>query len=87
MEYASSPIGEHVGYRLRMLRMLLGKSQKGLAETLRLTVQQMEDYENGTSGISASQLEELSSELNVPLAFFFDPEPTNEPCSSRTSRL
>jgi transcriptional regulator with XRE-family HTH domain len=47
----------------------------------------MEDYENGTSGISASQLEELSSELNVPLAFFFDPEPTNEPCSSRTSRL
>jgi transcriptional regulator with XRE-family HTH domain len=65
-------MNEPVGRRLRMLRMLSGESQTRLAEMLGLTIQQLEDFENGTNAISESQLYQLSAELNVPPSFFFE---------------
>jgi transcriptional regulator with XRE-family HTH domain len=61
---------EPVGGRLRLLRLLRGESQMHLAETLGLTIPQMNDFEKGTSEFSEGQLQKLSIALNIPLSFF-----------------
>jgi transcriptional regulator with XRE-family HTH domain len=45
-------------------------NQKRLCEALDLSVQQMNDFENGSAGIDARQTDRLAAELNVPLSFF-----------------
>lgn len=78
MSSAPNRLVEPVGRRLRMLRLLMGESQTRLAEMLGLTMQQMDGFENGTSVISESQLQQLSAELNVPFSFFCEHAPNGE---------
>jgi transcriptional regulator with XRE-family HTH domain len=90
MKSAADRINEDVGQRLRMLRLFMGKSQKSLAEALGVSLGQIEDYENGSSGIGAHLLAHLSAELNVPPAFFLDPAlggDAREAPESRDNRL
>ncbi len=54
-----SPIDGHVGARVRQRRTLLGMSQTDLGDTLGLSFQQVQKYENGTNRISASRLFDL----------------------------
>lgn len=68
-------VDQYVGRRLRMRRLMLGMTQEGVAGQLHLTFQQLQKYEKGTNRISASRLQELSSILQVPVAFFFDGAP------------
>jgi transcriptional regulator with XRE-family HTH domain len=47
-------------------------SQTALAELLGITFQQVQKYEKGTNRVSASTLQKLSENLQVPVAYFFE---------------
>jgi transcriptional regulator with XRE-family HTH domain len=79
---AVNPIDRHVGSRVRMRRILLGMSQEKLGEALELTFQQVQKYETGMNRISASRLQQISTALNAPPAFFFDGAPVADATSS-----
>ncbi len=66
------PVDLHVGRRLRGQRMLKGFSQEKLADTLGITFQQVQKYENGTNRLSASRLFLISQALGVVPNYFFD---------------
>ncbi len=67
-----NPIDVHVGNRVRLRRRLLGISQEKLGEAIGLSYQQVQNYERGSSSISASRLFDLARVLDVPVGFFFD---------------
>lgn len=75
---APNPIDRHVGARVRMRRMMLSMSQERLGEQLGLTFQQVQKYEKGTNRIGASRLQQISTILAVPVAFFFEGAPSME---------
>ncbi len=77
-----NPVDVHVGARLRVRRTLLGMSQTTLGDTLGLSFQQVQKYENGTNRISASRIFNLSRVLDVPVEFFFDDMPAAVAASS-----
>jgi transcriptional regulator with XRE-family HTH domain len=54
---------------------MLGMSQEKLGESLGITFQQIQKYEKGTNRVGASRLQNISSILNVPVAFFFEDAP------------
>ncbi|MCB1530213.1 MAG: helix-turn-helix transcriptional regulator [Rhodospirillales bacterium] len=62
----------HIGGRLRQRRSLLGITQEQLAESVGITFQQIQKYENGVNRISAGRLFEFSEILDVPVSFFFE---------------
>ena len=70
------PVDIHVGARLRFKRKLLGLSQAALGETLGLTFQQIQKYENGANRISAIRLYQVASIFDVPISFFFEDMPS-----------
>lgn len=76
------PVDIHVGSRVRLRRNLQGVSQTDLGETVGLTFQQIQKYENGKNRISASKLFQLSQALDVPVSFFFDDMP-RQTCEGR----
>ena len=55
--------------------MMLGMSQEKLGEALGITFQQIQKYEKGTNRIGASRLQQISTILQVPVAFFFEGAP------------
>jgi len=65
------PVDAHVGKKLRMARLSLGKSQSELAKEAGVSFQQVQKYEKGTNRISASRLFEFSKLLGVDVAYFF----------------
>ncbi|MEM9421847.1 MAG: helix-turn-helix transcriptional regulator [Pseudomonadota bacterium] len=72
-----------VGQNLRNARNLRGLTQKQLGESVSLTLQQIQKYENGSNRITVSRLHQFSEVLNVPVAQFFsgplrDAAPTDE---------
>ncbi|WP_315724849.1 MULTISPECIES: helix-turn-helix transcriptional regulator [unclassified Bradyrhizobium] len=60
-----------VGIRLRNLRLRNKMSQNDVAHHLKLTFQQVQKYETGTSRISASQLFKLAKLFKVSVETFF----------------
>jgi transcriptional regulator with XRE-family HTH domain len=62
------PVDIHVGVRLRQRRNLVGLSQTKLSDSVGLTFQQIQKYENGTNRISSSRLYEFAKVLNVPVS-------------------
>jgi transcriptional regulator with XRE-family HTH domain len=62
----------HVGKRLRGRRTVLGLSQEDVAGRLGITFQQVQKYEKGANGLSASRLQQLSKCLGVSVAYFFE---------------
>ena len=76
---APNPIDKHVGSRVRMRRMMVGMSQEKLGEHLGITFQQIQKYEKGTNRIGASRLQQISTVMGVPVAFFFEGAPTVGP--------
>ncbi|MBN9529784.1 MAG: helix-turn-helix domain-containing protein [Alphaproteobacteria bacterium] len=65
------PLNAQVGAKVRERRLLLGMSQRQLADAIGLTFQQVQKYENGTNRIDAARLAALSQALNVPPQWFF----------------
>jgi transcriptional regulator with XRE-family HTH domain len=73
------PVDLFVGNRLRLGRRMVNVSQEKLAESLGVTFQQVQKYENGTNRMSASRLHLAARILDVPVAFFFpEPEPEGD---------
>ncbi|MEM6649921.1 MAG: helix-turn-helix transcriptional regulator [Pseudomonadota bacterium] len=64
-------VDARVGQNLRNARNLRGLTQKQLGETVGLTLQQIQKYENGSNRITVSRLYQFSEVLNVPVAQFF----------------
>ena len=65
-------LDEHIGSRLKQRRSLLGMTQENLADSVGITFQQIQKYENGANRISAGRLYEFSHILDVPIGFFFE---------------
>ena len=59
-----------IGSAIRLARKARCLSQGNLGEMLGITYQQVQKYEKGKSGISASKLYRISCELDFPLEFF-----------------
>jgi transcriptional regulator with XRE-family HTH domain len=65
-------IDGHVGNQLRQRRALMGMTQEHLADSVGITFQQIQKYENGANRVSAGRLFEFSKILEVPVSFFFE---------------
>ena len=61
-----------VGRRLRARRLECGMSQTALGESLGITFQQIQKYEKGMNAVSSGRLKQISTLLQVPMAFFYD---------------
>jgi transcriptional regulator with XRE-family HTH domain len=62
----------HIGFRLRMRRVILGISQRQLADVLGVSPQLIQKYERAITRISANRLHELSRILRVEIGYFFE---------------
>jgi transcriptional regulator with XRE-family HTH domain len=70
-----NPTDKHVGTRVKMRRLMLGMSKETLGNSLGVTLQQVQKYEDGKNRISASRLQHLARVLRVPESFFFEGGP------------
>ena len=62
----------HIGIRLKQKRTEKNLTQTKVANALNVTFQQIQKYEKGTNGLSASRIQALSNYLNVPISYFFE---------------
>ena len=69
------PVDVYVGARMKQRRIETGMSQEKLGKKLNLTFQQVQKYERGANRVGASRLFELSTALEVPVAYFFEDMP------------
>ena len=81
-----------VGGRIRLARILAGKTQQWLGEKVRLTFQQIQKYERGANRVSCSMLHEFAVALEKPPAWFFEagdgaPEAKGDPVVIERHRL
>jgi transcriptional regulator with XRE-family HTH domain len=66
------PFDVHVGQRVRQHRCLVGMTQQQLGDKLGTKAQQIQDYETGANGISASHMRDIAVAMEVPVSFFFE---------------
>ena len=72
-------IDMHVGERLKIRRLLAGKSQTDLAKNLDLTFQQIQKYEKGINRISAGHLLLFARALDCsPIDFYEGLQPEED---------
>ena len=83
---AITAIDEHIGQRLQLRRVMLGLSQKDLANVCGISFQQIQKYETAGNRIAASRLFEISTVLETPVSFFFLGLPGNVPEETRSGR-
>lgn len=62
----------YIAKKLRERRIQLGLTQKKLATSLGIALQQIHKYEKGVDRVPASRLYEVSKLLSVPLMFFYE---------------
>jgi transcriptional regulator with XRE-family HTH domain len=62
-----------IGARIRAERAARRMTQFALADALGITFEQLRKYETGRSPISARRLQQIASELDVPVAAFTGP--------------
>ncbi len=67
-----SHIDSHVGYKLKMLRLKMGRSLNEVGELLGVSFQQIQKYEKGANRISSSNLYILADKLGTSVGYFFD---------------
>ena len=69
--FAPTAIDEHIGMRIQLRRVMMGMSQKDLAQICGISFQQIQKYECASNRIAASRLFELSVAMETPVSFFF----------------
>ena len=67
-----SSINRHVGQRIRHRRILLGITQRQLAELTDITYQQVHKYEKGINSISSGLLYLFAQALGTEINYFFE---------------
>ncbi|MFZ3065309.1 MAG: helix-turn-helix transcriptional regulator [Nitrospirota bacterium] len=65
---------KEIGERIKKRRRELGITQEKLAETLNVTYQQVQRYENGTNSLNLENVQIVADALSVPVSYFFEPE-------------
>lgn len=65
---------KEIGERIKKRRRELGITQERLAETLNVTYQQVQRYENGTNSLNLENVQIIADALSVPISYFFEPE-------------
>lgn len=80
----TQPIDVHVGKRIRMRRIMLGKSQGWLGIAVGVTFQQIQKQERGVNRVSASALQKIATAMDVPVSFFFEGAPQTDPAGHIT---
>lgn len=78
-EKAAGAVDRRLGERVRMRRLEIGMSQECLAGLVGITFQQVQKYEKGTNRIGASRLSQISDILTVPVSYFFEGAPAQQP--------
>jgi transcriptional regulator with XRE-family HTH domain len=63
-------INAHVGQRVRQRRWEVGMTLQQLSDRVGITAQQIMKIEAGTNEISASQMPDIATALEVPASFF-----------------
>jgi transcriptional regulator with XRE-family HTH domain len=63
---------EHVGNKIRELRVVAKMSQTALGKPIGVSFQQIQKYESGRNRISAGQLWQLCEVLSVPIGSMFE---------------
>ncbi|RJQ41714.1 MAG: XRE family transcriptional regulator [Nitrospiraceae bacterium] len=63
-----------IGEKIKGLRRKLRISQEELAETLGVTYQQVQRYENGMNKLNVENIQSVADALNVPVSYFFEAE-------------
>jgi transcriptional regulator with XRE-family HTH domain len=71
------PVDVHVGSRVRLARLLAGRTQEWLGTQVGLTFQQIQKYERGANRVSCSMLSEFATALNRPVGWFFQEGPSD----------
>jgi transcriptional regulator with XRE-family HTH domain len=77
------PVDVHVGSRVRIARLLGGRTQQWLAQQVSLTFQQVQKYERGANRVSCSMLSEFAAALDRPIPWFFQDGPVDPADSGR----
>jgi len=67
---------KEIGRRVKKRRTELGISQKGLAEALSVTYQQVQRYENGTNRLNVEKIQLIARALSLPVSYFFESDET-----------
>ncbi len=62
----------YVGGRIRERRVMLGLTQRQMADMIGVSYQQTHKYERGINRISAGRLFEIARVLKVPVSYFFE---------------
>jgi transcriptional regulator with XRE-family HTH domain len=70
------PVDVHVGSRVRLARLLAGRTQEWLGGQVGLTFQQIQKYERGANRVSCSMLSEFATALSRPVGWFFQEGPS-----------
>lgn len=68
-----------IGERLRARRRFLKMSQQDLGNSIGITFQQIQKYENGTNKISASTLLGISQTLETSIEYFYGAPKSSTP--------
>ena len=66
------PVDVHVGKRVRQRRWMLGVTQDQLSARAGAELQRIQEYETGAGCISARQMWNIASALEVPVSYFFE---------------
>jgi len=61
-----------IGAKIKKRRRELGISQENLAETLGVTYQQVQRYENGTNKLNVENIQAVAGILSAPVSYFFE---------------
>ena len=78
-------IDHYISGRLRSRRLLLGYSQRRIADAVDITIQQVQKYEKGKNRISGGNLYRIGKILDVPVSYFFENVEDNIPDSAYVS--
>lgn len=68
----------NIGKRIKLRRTMLGLSQIDIANSLKMTFQQIQKYEKGINSLNSGKLHDFSILLKVPISYFFE-ELENDP--------
>lgn len=67
-----SPLSQHMGRRLKELRLLKNCSQSKLGKALGVSFQQIQKYERGLNHINGDRLLAIAKALDVSINYFFE---------------
>lgn len=69
---------QEIGEKLREFRKRRGLTQEQLAESVEVTFQQIQKYENGHTRLNTDKLQAVAQALAVPVSAFFDEDCRDE---------